>query len=240
MLNLVLASVLSASALFTAPVDTLVLTNGQHIAVRGEIRTLDGKAVFHNRSGSLYSLPLAEIDLDVTQRLADEALTKADEKTKDGKKQEPTALRIRVSDARKQLLLSELEKSRGTPGEINRPRPVPPPSSEARAAGVEVQVTRKDDEWYWRGEARRYEENVRQRQEELTLLIDKEQRLNDNVLGLLSLGYKSQQFSYQVLQLEQVRDQLVYAKLEVTRAERAFDQFRDDARRQGILPGWLH
>jgi len=34
-------------------------------------------------------------------------------------------------------------------------------------------------------------------------------------------------------------DQIPAAELEVTRAERANAQFRDDARKQGILPGWL-
>ena len=29
------------------------------------------------------------------------------------------------------------------------------------------------------------------------------------------------------------------ADVDVQRAQRAYDQFREDARRQGVLPGWL-
>lgn len=248
MANSILASALLTATLFTAPVGTLVLTSGERIPVKGDITTRDATALFHRPNGSLYSLPLNEIDLAATQRLADESEARLLQKSADqarlaaaAKKEAETAvpLRIRVTDEQKQRLLSQLEKSRGAPGAINQPRPLLPVSKEARAAGDEVQVTRKNDEWYWRDQARRLEESVRQRKEELVLLVEKEQRLNDNILGLLSLGYKSQQFSYQVIQLEQVRDQLVYARLDVTRAERAYDQFRDDARRQGILPGWL-
>jgi hypothetical protein len=98
---------------------------------------------------------------------------------------------------------------------------------------------RQADEWHWRERARTYQERVRQRQEDLQMLIDREQNLSDEILGLLSLGYNGNQFSYQVLSLARTRDQIPQARLELERAERALSQFMDDARRQGILPGWL-
>ena len=80
---------------------------------------------------------------------------------------------------------------------------------------------------------------MRQCQEELQLLIDRERNLQDEILGLMSLGYKGDQFAHQVLSLAATRDQIPRAQLELERAERALAQFMDDARRQGILPGWL-
>jgi len=40
-------------------------------------------------------------------------------------------------------------------------------------------------------------------------------------------------------QLGLAREQIPLARLEVSRAQRALDQFLDDARKQAILPGWL-
>jgi len=64
-------------------------------------------------------------------------------------------------------------------------------------------------------------------------------QLRSRIAGFLSLGYKPNQFSYDTAVLQTTLEQIPYAELEVTRAERAYTQFRDDARRQGVMPGWL-
>ena len=40
-------------------------------------------------------------------------------------------------------------------------------------------------------------------------------------------------------ELVQTQEQIPRAELELHRAQREHDQFRDDARRQGVTPGWL-
>ena len=71
------------------------------------------------------------------------------------------------------------------------------------------------------------------------MLVQKAEALRAHISGLLSLGYKPNQFSYDSTSLESVLDQIPYAELQVTRAERAYDEFREEARVKGILPGWL-
>ena len=63
--------------------------------------------------------------------------------------------------------------------------------------------------------------------------------LQNKIQGFISLGYKPSQFTYDSTQLQNTLEQIPYARLEVTQAIRAYDQFREDARREGILPGWL-
>ena len=63
--------------------------------------------------------------------------------------------------------------------------------------------------------------------------------LRAQISGFLSLGYKPNQFSYQTTQLAYMQEQIPGAELQIQRAQRLYEQFRDDARRQGVIPGWL-
>ena len=63
--------------------------------------------------------------------------------------------------------------------------------------------------------------------------------LKRQIEQFVALGYRGGQFSYQSTELQTTLDQIPAAELEVTRAERANAQFRDDARRRDIMPGWL-
>jgi hypothetical protein len=98
---------------------------------------------------------------------------------------------------------------------------------------------RQEDEMYWRSQAREHEENVRRAHENLALLESRAAELQDQIHSFVTLGYRPRQFTYQSTQLARTLEQIPYAKLEVTRAERVWQQFREDARRAGILPGWL-
>jgi hypothetical protein len=140
---------------------------------------------------------------------------------------------IVVSDEEKERLIEEAAKSRGVPAP---PDPLTPSTPETtRPSSAES----SRDEWAWREKSRGYHERVRRAKEELQLLVEKERRLQDEILGLLSLGYNPNQFNLQVLQLAHTRDSLPRAQLNLERAERELAQFKEDARRQGILPGWL-
>lgn len=204
---------------------TLILRTGERIDVQGMAREHEGRMLFRSASGSLYSIPLSEIDQDATRAAAEGRIEAA-----------PDWKRFKVSAEHRDRLLRELEKNHaGTPPPPQRlleELPPPPPTRAEMAAETA-------DEWAWRRSARAHEESIRRAKENLQMLIMRAERLNAEILGLASLGFKPRQFGYQIAQLQQTREQIPYAELEVTRAERAWNQFRDDARRQGVLPGWL-
>jgi hypothetical protein len=213
-------------SLFLLTVSTvLVLRSGDRIEIEGPIREENGRVVFRVTGGALYSLASSEIDRDETHKAALE------------KPAERNRLKLRVSAEERDRLLKELERNHvGRPGKPGAPWPAELPSA-AEPQGPTAVDSR--DEWSWRREARSYEEQIRRAEENLGLLLDRVNQLESEISGFLSLGYKPGQFTYQTTQLAYARDQVPAAQLEVTRAQRAYDQFRDDARRQGVMPGWL-
>lgn len=201
--------------LLTLTTTTLVLQSGERIAVEGKVRQENGVVVFRS-NGVLYSMPAAEI------ARIDEAPAATEERP---------VRRLRVSDEERKRLIEQLEKNHsGTPAPpmkmLEEPRPLPPepdPSEEA----------------HWRAEARAHEENVRRAKEELELLERRADELRQRIHALLNQGFRPRHFTYDTTQLARIEEQIPYAKLEVARAERAWNQFREDARRAGVLPGWL-
>ena len=233
-----LATVALLSTLHPAalPPTTLILRNGDRYSIDGPIREEHERVIFRQAGGALYSIPLAEVDLSATRAAAmpqTVVVVRPEPAVAPVKSKEP--VKLKVSDAERDRLLRELEKNHsGTPAPPQKSldEVMPPPTPrEAEAA--------KQDEWSWRNRARGYEEAIRRAEENLGLLHDRIEQLEQQIIGFTQLGYKPRQFTYQTSELQFARDQLPAAQLEVTRAKRAWDQFRDDARRQGVLPGWL-
>jgi polyhydroxyalkanoate synthesis regulator phasin len=201
--------------LLTLTTSTLVLRSGDRIAVEGTLREADGVYTFRS-GGLLYSLPASEV-----LRVEDVAQAAAEKPVK----------KLRLSDEERKRLLEELAKNHeGT-------EPPPPQKFVPEAAPVAVEPI--GEEASWRARARDHEENIRRAQEELALLESRIDDLRAEIHSLVSLGYHAQQFTYQTTQLARATEQIPYAKLEVTRTERAFAQFKEDARRAGVMPGWL-
>ena len=170
--------------------------------------------------GALYSVPEAEVDLAATRAVVSVPIVKAQ-----------TTMRLKMSEAERTRLFKELEQNHsGTPTTAKLPT-FPTVSEREQLASPE--------EWSWRRDAQAYEESIRRAREELDLLRTRAEQLRAHIAGLLSLGYKPRQFTYDSTQLEDMRAQIPRAELEVERAERAYAQFKENARRQGILPGWL-
>ena len=71
------------------------------------------------------------------------------------------------------------------------------------------------------------------------MLLDRAEQLRSEISGLISLGWKPASFTYQTTLLAYTEEAIPAAELAVTRAQRLYDQFREDARRMGIMPGWL-
>ncbi len=198
---------------------TLVLRTGQRIAIEGPPTEQDGVVVFRS-AGALYSLPAFEID-EVATTAANVAAAEP-----------PAARALKVSPAERERLLRELEKNHsGQP-------PAEPRWQAASASPVRNELA-NEDEWNWRQRSRAYEEGVRQAKENLNLLLDRADQLRAEIRGLLSLGWKPASFTYQTTQLAYTEESIPAAQLAVDRAQRAYDQFREDARRQGVMPGWL-
>lgn len=199
--------------LLTLTTSTLVLRSGDRIAVEGVLREADGVYTFRS-GGLLYSLPASEV-----LRIEDPpAAVKESAKKK-----------LRVSEEERKRLLEELAKNHdGQPPRPQKLLEAPPPAPAP-----------DPDEASWRARARTHEENIRRAQEELALLETRANELRDQIHSFVSLGYRPGQFTYQTTQLARALEQIPYAKLEVTRAERAWQEFQEDARKAGVLPGWL-
>lgn len=199
--------------LLTLTTSTLVLRSGDRIRIEGGLREANGVYTFRS-GGSLYSLPASEV-----VRIEEPARVTVEKPVR----------KLRVSEEERKRLLAELEKNHaGTP-------PPPPPQLTVTESAPEP----AGDEHEWRARAREHEENIRRAQEELALLEARVEELRAQIHSFISLGYQPRQFTYQTTQLAYAMERIPYAKLEVSRAERAWQQFKDDARKAGVMPGWL-
>jgi hypothetical protein len=201
---------------------TLVLRSGDRIVLDAPYTEQNG-VVFFRSAGALYSVPATEIDAAAT-KAESEAPAEAE-----------GTRHLKVSAAERDRLIRELQLNHaGKPAPEQRWQTEPPPEP-----SPDELADQKGEEWRWRHEARAYEESLRQAKEDVDLLVTRVDRLRGEIRGLLSLGWKPESFTYQTTQLARAQEQIPAAQLEVERAQRAWDQFREDARRQGILPGWL-
>lgn len=204
------------------PTPQLILRDGARIDVDAPVKVENGQVIFRV-GGTLYSVPADEVDLMAMRVISTPLnLAKSAERT-----------RLRVAEAERNRLLRELEQNHeGKPAPAEALRIPPGPTPEQREQAT-------DDEWTWRRQARSYEETIRRAQENVDLLQDRADQLKAHIASLLSLGFKPNQFSYETTQLAYTIEAIPSAQLEVQRAERAYDQFRDEARRRGVMPGWL-
>lgn len=215
------ASLLLITAL-TIATPSLVLVSGKRIAVDEPVR-IDNSIILFRSGGTLFSIPAEEVDLEATRAAgASITVTSADEPAK-----------LKVTAAERQRLLRDLEQNHTGTTATTAQLDIPASAKRSPSAGT------KQDEWQWKNMARQYEEQVRRAKEELELLQNRAAEMRAQISGFLSLGYKPAQFTYQTTQLAYLEEQMPRAEMEVRRAERAYLQFLDDARRQGVLPGWL-
>jgi hypothetical protein len=222
--TLLLAATIAQSPATAPPAPittTLILRNGTQFEVEGPIREERARIIFRT-SGRLYSIPLADVDMEATRA----AVTKAVVVTSDSGK------KLKVSAPERDRLLRELEQNHtGKPSSTATADRLP----EAREAAAPA----NGDEWSWRTAARAHEEAIRRAKEDVELLRTRASALKHQIEQFFALGYRANQFTYQSSELEITQQQLPAAELEVTRAQRENDQFREDARKQGVMPGWL-
>jgi hypothetical protein len=232
-----LATLFLAAAL-ALPSTTIVLRSGEIIETDGPIRQEASRIVFREPGGALYSIALDDIDLSATRavplKVAGEPIVIHPDANWRSPAPQPEPRRIKVSQAERERLLRELEKNHeGTPAAPLALDQMPPSPTRSEVAAEQ------SEEWSWRNRARQFEEQVRQAEENLQLTRERIEVLKDQIRGFSALGYKPRDFTYQTTQLQNAVDQLPYLELEVKRARRALDQFKEDARKQGVLPGWL-
>ena len=204
------------NALILLLTTTLVLHSGERLEVQGPVKEENGVVTFR-LNGQLYSMPASEI------ASRDAAVEATPEEAKEVR-------RLAVSREERDRRIRELEQNHsGVPASPEQLHISPPPPRKDT----------KPEERYWRALARQHEEAVRQAQENLALLETRIEELKNDIRGFVSVGFKPEQFTYQTKQLVRTEEQLPGARLALTRAERAQAEFREDARREGILPGWL-
>jgi hypothetical protein len=215
------------AAALTIPAQTLILRSGGQIAVDGgTVQEESGRLLFRS-GGALYSLPASEVDLDATRAAANTPAVVV--------RPDNDRMKLKVSEAERKRMLQELARNHeGHPASPTAldvaPELLHPPTPAEKGSS---------EEWSWRRQARAHEEAVRQAQEQVSLLRDKAERLRSEIGTFLSLGYKANQFTYQSTELQYTLEQIPRSELEVQRAQRAYEQFRDDARKLGVTPGWL-
>jgi hypothetical protein len=215
--------------LLTLTTTTLVLRSGDRIIVDTPPQTDNGVVTFRVK-GTLYSLPVSEIERVIQDAPAPPSAPRVATTPA-----APKQTKLAVSEDHKKRLLAELEQNHaGTPPPAQqRVEPLPPPPT------AEETKLSDQDEWAWRREARTYMEAVRRGKEELELLESRVHDLQWRIFELASRGYKPKDYTYDSSQLVLTREQIPRAQLEVTRAERALEELRDEARRRGVMPGWL-
>lgn len=200
---------------------TLILRDGTRFEVNGPIREEQARIIFRT-AGALYSIPLEDVDLEETRA----AVTKPVVVTNDADK------KLKVSATERDRLLRELEQNHSGTASSDPRRDRLPETREPQDAS-------RGDEWSWRAAARAHEEAVRRAKEDVEVLHSRAETLKQQIQQFFALGYRANQFTYQSSELQVTIDQIPAAELQVTRAQRANDEFREDARRQGIMPGWL-
>lgn len=218
---------MNAFLLLLVVTSTLVLRSGDRITVEGAVREENGVMTFRS-DGVLFSLPASEVER-VELNETDDAAEPAEVVRDTGE----TKRKLKVSEEERKRLLDALSKNRGGVA-----APQAPEKPAVRKSERELR-REKEEESTWRRRARSHEEAVLRAIEELELLENRIHELESKIASLVSLGYHPTQFTYDTSQLVRTRERIPYARLEVERAQRAYDQFREEARREGVLPGWL-
>lgn len=203
---------------------TLVLRSGDRLPVDGAVKQEKDVITFRS-GGTLYSMPAEEvvrIEEDTPAAKPAEAAKPADE----------SVVRLRVSEEERKRLIDALEKNHsGT-------APAPPPALPDAPTAAETE-DKKGDEDAWRARARAYEDAVTAAKRNLAGLEEQEAATERKIMNLIALGYGPGDFTYDAIQLERARASIPRARAEIERAEKAWTDFREDARKKGILPGWL-
>jgi hypothetical protein len=220
---------MNAFLLLLMVTSTLVLRSGDRITVEGAVREENGVITFKS-DGVLFSVPSEEVErVELVE-------TDAEGKPVDAAVETEARRRLKVSQEERKRLLEILSHNRG--GLAQQKQEV---LSNRDAPATKVREARRSrhDESAWRRRARAHEEAVRRAIENLELVENRIRSLETRITSFLALGYRTDQFTYDTTQLVRSREQIPYLRLEVQRAQRAYDEFHDEARREGILPGWL-
>lgn len=223
---LILAALLAASPSgFTA----LELRGGE-VLISEMPPVRDGTRVIVRMNGRVLSLAAEEVVRSYPFRPPD-TVASARERPDGGLREDRDAVSRRFA-----ALSRPDSRQASAPSHAPPPQLIPAPVTDP---GPRADAPPEREESYWRNRSRVANERVIQAREELKLLVDREQRLNDEMLALLSLGYDESAMGRHAWQLQTTRDSIDYATLEVRRAERALQDFQEEARREGIYPGWL-
>jgi hypothetical protein len=231
------AALLLAASFLTSPVEQIVLRSGAVMNVTEVVRLERGRVIVAGADGALFSIRLSDIDVEATDaRLQVEGKPEA---AKDAPRQsaseegEYLPRKLPVSEEEKRRILAEMEKKSHTG------RAVPQPAYDEAEPDLKVSIRGKSDEEEWRRRSRAHRDAIERAQRELDLAIRQERQLNDVVLFFAGRSGDASNYGYLVHQLQDVRSMIPRLRISLEQAEQAWQRFQDDARRQGVLPGWL-
>lgn len=220
--------------MFTFLLATVLLLDGG-TRIEGEIvERANGRVIVRTTTGVLYSVPESSIRSEFESRPPSATTT-----TKAAVRVVPPRRlpesKIKVSDEEKNRLLAELSKNHSGKEAPKQSWEIPKPEP----AEAEIEVTERSDESYWREESRKRDEAVRRATEQYELLTRREREIEDTVRMMLASGVNPDHMGYQMMALADTRTMRAQARLAIESAKRHRDALHEDARREGILPGWL-
>ena len=227
----------------TAQIDTLVLESGELIPILEIVSVENDRILYRDGAGVLYSIPLDDVDLTATtdpdrsphrndlREVSEPVENEIVQRTAD---QLPVS-GFRVSDEERDQIIREFERSAGpgTPPQLDET-----PSDDSEP-DLTIEVTDESDEWHWRNESLRLQEQIEQAKESLESAVRRERQLNDTILYYAGNTGDGTGYSQLIYELENLRSRIPRLELAVERAEREHRRFRDEARQRGVLPGWL-
>ncbi|MDX1583553.1 MAG: hypothetical protein R3338_08135 [Thermoanaerobaculia bacterium] len=226
--------ILAAASFLTSPVEEIVLLNGAVIEVEELVRVERGRLIYADADDVLYSVRLTDVDVEATDaRLPANRRDPVPERAHRAEAVgSPLPGKLPVSEEEKQRILEEME-SRNHTGRSS------PPAIAELEPDREESVEGETDEWKWRSQARRFDRALEEAKQRLEAAKQRERELNDLLLFFAGSTGDATNYSYLAYQLSDLRSLIPRLETAVRNAEKARAQFLNDARRQGIPPGWL-
>lgn len=212
---------------------TLVLRNGAGtIPIREIVAVRDGRVLYRDRSGVLYSIPAKDVDLDAS---ADSKLGSATDETKPSSAKTPRARPLALTPEERERLVREFERT-ARPGKPPAPIETADSTTETRPA---TKKKTSHGEEYWRSRSLRLQASVQRATKALADAKQHEQDLTDQLLFFAGTSGDATKYSYLVKELADTRDRIPRLQKAVESAQSDLEAFMDEARRQNVLPGWL-
>ena len=214
----------------------LVLHDGGTIPIREIVVVENDRLLYRDALGTLYSIPLHEVDLEGTTDPHRKPVTRRSQAVSTTDRKPPLPA-LRVSAEEKERILHDLEKNARQAVPLERS--TEPQSAKGPLDDLERPTEAVEDESEWREQARRLRNRIDDSRSSLEEARRRERELNDFILFVAGSSGNADGYARYVAELADVRENIPRLETALKRAEEAYSSFTELARRRGILPGWL-